>query len=365
VEFAYDPLARSDDGRPSDEQSLTALVHNETCMNEDLSRLRDPDSGEALEREGDELRTRSGKVYPIVRGIPRFVQSDDYAADFGKQWKLFPKTQLDSFSGIPITRERLERCFGGRLSAEVRNKRVLEAGSGAGRFTEVLLAEGAILDSFDISAAVEANADNNGASQFTLVQADIRHIPFAKQSYDVVMCLGVIQHTPDSEQAIAKLWEMVKPGGLLVIDHYAWNRWRLPPPMGDAGQFYRQVLLRMPAEKRWPAVRKIVDFWFPLYWRFRDNPVMRRVLPRLGGINFYYPDLPLKTREAHYEWSLLDTHDAMTDYYKRFRTVGSIRQTLEQLGAEQINAWAGGNGVEAFCRKPAAQSDIRSGRVAA
>jgi 2-polyprenyl-3-methyl-5-hydroxy-6-metoxy-1,4-benzoquinol methylase len=38
-----------------------------------------------------------------------------------------------------------------------------------------------------------------------------------------VVCLGVIQHTPDPEKTIKCLFEKVKPGGVLVIDHYIWR----------------------------------------------------------------------------------------------------------------------------------------------
>ncbi|KQS04351.1 hypothetical protein ASG11_08885 [Sphingomonas sp. Leaf357] len=320
-------------------------------MNDDLMRLCDPETGDALLEQDGKLVARSGGEYPIVDGIPRFVPSEFYAANFGKQWRMFPKTQLDSFTGIPISGDRLKRCLGGSFDL-VRGKSVLEAGSGAGRFTEVFLAEGAVLDSFDISSAVEANAKNNAANTFNLVQADIRSIPFKNEAYDLVVCLGVLQHTPDTEQSIASLWTKVKPGGTLVIDHYDWNRWRLPPPIGGAEIFHRPRILRMAAEKRWPAVKKSVDFWFPVYWRYRDNAIMRRVLSRIGGINFYYPDLPLGSREAHYQWSLLDTHDARTDFYHRYRTVGSIKSTLDSLGAVDIAVWKGGNGVEARCAKP-------------
>jgi SAM-dependent methyltransferase len=328
-------------------------------VNEDLSSLRDPGTGATLSRSGDRLTSADGASFPIVNHIPRFVSSEDYSADFGAQWKRFPRTQLDSHTGHPISRDRLARCFAGALP-EVEGRRVLEAGSGAGRFTEVLLDHGAVLDSFDMSSAVEANAVNNGGRRFTLVQADIRKIPFQRGSYDFVVCLGVLQHTPDTEESIARLWEMVRPGGRLVIDHYDWNRWRLPPPIGGISPLYRQLVLRLPRANRWAAVKRHVDFWFPFYWRHRGNRWAQRLLSRIAGLNFYYGGLPLETREQFYEWALLDTHDAMTDVYKRLRTLRSIRRTLERLGAAEILVTKGalgiqgGNGIEASCRKPRA-----------
>src|SRR4051812_24646692 len=234
-------------------------------VNEDLSSLCEPGTGRTLRRAGDSLTTASGVNYPIIKGIPRFVPIQNYASDFGRQWLMFPATQLDSCSGLAITEERLARCLRGELS-RLRGRRVLEAGSGAGRFTEVFLKYGAKVDTFDYSAAVEANALNNGAKSFTLVQADIRAMPFKPESYDYVVCLGVLQHTPHTEQSIACLWEMVSPGGRLVIDHYRWSFWhRLPPPLGDAEKLYRRIVLALPSRKRWPVVKKLVDFWFPLY----------------------------------------------------------------------------------------------------
>lgn len=320
-------------------------------MNEELSNLRDPLSQEALRRQGESLVNANGESFPIVASIPRFVGEENYAADFGAQWNRFPGTQLDSRSGLTLSEDRLARCFRGELP-QLKGRRVLEAGSGAGRFTEILLKHGANLDSFDFSNAVEANGANNGEHAFTLVQADIRAMPFAKAAYDYVVCLGVLQHTPDTEESIAKLWEMVAPGGRLIIDHYARNLWlRLPPPLGDAEKLYRRIILKLPREKRFGAVKSLVDFWFPIYWAMRDSPLARKLLNRVGGIHFYYPAIDLGSRERHYEWALLDTHDGMTDAFKRYRDIGSIQHTLEGLGAVDIHVWKGGNGVEAWCRK--------------
>ena len=322
-------------------------------MNNDLSVFRDPINGEPLKVTKDALVGSDGTYYPNVLGIPRFVASENYAAAFGAQWNMFPRTQLDSYSGVAVSESRLARCLCGELE-KVAGKRVLEAGSGAGRFTEVLLKYGAELHSFDYSNAVEANAANNGSKEhLTLAQGDIRSIPFARSSYDYVVCLGVIQHTPDPEHSIRCLWEMVKPGGKLVIDHYRWTLRRiLPPPISDCVGLYRWFILKLPQPSRFSVVKMITDFWFPFHWQFRDTLFVQRLLRRVSPVIFHFPGIRLKDRQAHYEWSLLDTHDATTDFYKHLRSPPEIERFLRTLGAQDINVRTGGNGVEAFCRKP-------------
>jgi SAM-dependent methyltransferase len=323
-------------------------------LNEDLTDLRHPYSKEPLKVTDSALLASNGDRFPIVSDIPRFVPADNYAADFGRQWNRFPATQLDSRTGIPLSEERLARCFRGELPM-VKGARVLEAGSGAGRFTEILLKYGAILDSFDFSNAVEANAANNGGKKFNLVQADIGAMPFAPESYDFVVCLGVLQHTPDTEQSLAALWTMVAPGGRLIIDHYRWNFWKLaPPPLGDAEKLYRRLISALPPSQRYRAVERLVNFWFPIYWAGRKSKLFRKVLNRIAGIHFYYGQIDLRTKARYYEWSLLDTHDGMTDRFKRFRTCEQIRRALKTLKPAELHVWKGGNGVEAWCRKAAA-----------
>lgn len=324
-------------------------------MNLANSSLVDPTDGSSLQfDEENQLRSRSGVAYPVIRGIPRFVSSENYAQAFGDQWNRFPRTQLDSHTGLALSEDRLARCMRGKLP-DVRGKRVLEAGSGAGRFTEVLLKHGALLDSFDYSNAVEANFANNGSNvNLTLAQADIRAIPYPKAAYDYVVCLGVLQHTPDPEESIRSLWSMVKPGGSLIIDHYRWKmRNFLPPPLGVAGIVYRRYFLGLPKERQYDAVKRVFDYWFPWVWRFRESKLMQFALSRLNPIVNYYPHFGLRDREMYYEWMLLDTHDAMTDVFKHRRTPARIAATLEALGGVRIAVSKGGNGVEAYAEKPA------------
>jgi len=330
-------------------------------MNRDLTCLIDPENGERLISDASSMNSECGHRYPIIRGIPRFVGAENYSEDFGAQWNLFPRTQLDSFTGLDNSETRLARCLRGNL-ASLKNQKVLEAGSGAGRFTEVLLEYGAVVHSFDYSNAVEANAKNNGHHErLVLVQADIRKMPFPKTDYDYVICLGVLQHTPNPEESIKRLWEMVRPGGILTLDHYLW-KWQhiLPPPIGGAEIIYRQLILRLPRNVRFKFVKALTDFWFPWHWRFKDSVFMRRLLRRVSPVHFYYPDFKLRDRQMYYEWALLDTHDGTTDFYKHYRTPSQIKKILEEIGASDIMVEIGGNGVEAFCKKRVPQNRCAS-----
>src|SRR5687768_15402364 len=76
-------------------------------------------------------------AYPVVNGVIRFVDREHYAGSFGLQWNAHRRTQLDSFTGLPLSRGRLFQVTGWR--AELSGQTILEAGSGAGRFTEVLV----------------------------------------------------------------------------------------------------------------------------------------------------------------------------------------------------------------------------------
>ena len=107
------------------------------------------------------------------------------------------------YTGTTISRDRARRCIGEKLWGELDKKQVLECGCGAGRFTETLLAKRAFVTSIDLSEAVDANQENFPQSQtHRIAQADILQLPFAPRQFDLVFCLGVIQHTPNPEKTI-------------------------------------------------------------------------------------------------------------------------------------------------------------------
>lgn len=307
-----------------------------------------PQSGKQLHQTEYFLLSDEGERVPIVARIPRFVSSENYAASFGLEWKEHPRTQLDSQTGTSITKRRLEHCLGIPLF-ELQGKTVLEAGCGAGRFTELMVQAGALVHAIDLSVAVEANKDNIGdPSNYTVAQASLLTPPFPREAFDLVLCLGVLQHLPSPEEGIRSLWTMVKPGGRLVIDHYTWSL----SLVTKLAPFYRAFLKRMPAAKAKKITDRLVNLFFPLHWSVRRAYFAQILLSRFSPCLVYFRAYPELSKDQHYELCRLDTFDHLTDFYKHLRTAGQIRRFLTSLQGHDIHVAYGGNGVEARCQKP-------------
>lgn len=306
-----------------------------------------PKTKAKLTKNGDFLVSNLNEKFPIVKEIPRFVPQENYASAFGFQWKNFAKTQLDSYNGTKISQERLERCLGFPIE-NLKGKNLLEVGSGAGRFTELFVKAGANVHSIDLSVAVEVNKENIGkAENYCIAQASVYELPFPKESFDYVICLGVIQHTPDTEKTIESLWEMVKPNGLMVIDHYMW-RWNY---YFNPATYWRLILKEMKPKTSKKIVDGLVKFFFPLHWAFRNCSICEWLLYRISPVMHFITDYPDIDKRTHFEWAKLDSYDSLTDYYKRLKTPEEIRNALTKIDGKNIWINIGGNGVEARCSK--------------
>jgi len=120
-------------------------------------------------------------------------------------------------NGTTISRDRFYRETGWSPS-ELFNKKVLECGSGAGRFTQVVLDAGAICFSFDYSNAVDVNLQNNSPNEnLILVQADIYDIPFRKKTFDYIVMIYVLEHIAEPKQFLRSMKKLLKPKGKMVI----------------------------------------------------------------------------------------------------------------------------------------------------
>lgn len=316
--------------------------------------------GECAEEAG--LECSKGHRYPVRLGIPRLLAAESsYADAFGEQWQRYPTTQLDSYTQTNISRDRLMRCLGDDLWRGLQGPdrlEILETGCGAGRFTEILLQlPGASVTSTDLSSAVEPNQINAPQSdRHRIIQCDINHLPFLAAQYDIVLCLGVIQHTKDPEKTIADLYDQVKPGGWLVIDHYTHS---LSNYTKVSARLLRPVLKRLSPSKGLVATKALTRLFFPLHRAVKNRKSLQMILSRVSPLLTYYHVFPELNDRLQYEWAELDTHDSLTDYYKHLRSPTAIHAAVDVLGAQNIWVAKGGNGVEARSQKatPPGQGD--------
>lgn len=322
---------------------------------EQFESFREPSTGlpltliDAVEQDGrvktGKLVNAGGEVIAKIEGFtPSFTPDDNYAANFGLQWGRHAKTQLDSHTGATLSRDRLHRTAGWSEPMDLRGKRILEAGSGAGRFTEVLADTGAAVYSFDYSQAVHANFDNNGRrDNVAIFRGDIYQIPFTPRSFDVVVCLGVLQHTPDVAKSFRELARMVKPGGLLVIDVYAGN-WR-------QCLHWKYVLRPITTRMNPQTLYRFCQWYAPKLapmarGLYRIAKPLRRLVPVMDQ-----SDRALCAQQR-LEWTILDTYDALAARYDQPQSARTIGQWFTQAGMIDVTV-TDGTVVTAHGRAPA------------
>jgi ubiquinone/menaquinone biosynthesis C-methylase UbiE len=93
---------------------------------------------------------------------------------------------------------------------------VLDIGCGTGHLAAELMQRGYAAWGVDFSdAMVEYARDNCNPDRFRV--GDIEQIPFPDNTFDAVMCLGVMEYLEKDEPALREMWRVLKPGGCAVI----------------------------------------------------------------------------------------------------------------------------------------------------
>lgn len=188
------------------------------------------------------LTCRSGHSYPILRGIPRFIDGIADAADlrkvyadsFGHQWTTYDWLRdCDADEFYTITDFTPETLHG---------KIVLDAGCGGGRIARFVAPECSEFFGFDYSIAVDKAKQLTDRPNAHFVQCDVNKHPFRPGLFDIVYSHGVLHHTPDTKRSFDNLPQLVKDGGIFYVavfrktfeplqwsDSFWRNRWNKLP----------------------------------------------------------------------------------------------------------------------------------------
>ncbi|MBF0518700.1 MAG: methyltransferase domain-containing protein [Nitrospirae bacterium] len=297
-------------------------------------------SGDRI-KAGYLLDAKSNEKVEISNFIPRFTKNQDYTETFGYQWNVFRKTQLDSSNLTDLSHKRF---YEGTkwIPDEMKGDKILEAGCGAGRFTEILLKTGAMVYSFDYSNAVDVCYENNLNDRLCAFQGDIFNIPFPNNYFDRVFCYGVLQHTPNPRAAFYSLVRALKPGGKVSVDCYLKDGQVQP---WKSKYIWRPITTKMDKKLLIKILRAYIPVWFPVDTVIKKIPFWGRfmgsVIPcwNYTGRVKEYSDL--------IEWAVMDTFDALAPKYdlpQRFEDVLEwFQNSPDKL--HSIDVFLGGNGI--------------------
>jgi ubiquinone/menaquinone biosynthesis C-methylase UbiE/uncharacterized protein YbaR (Trm112 family) len=264
----------------------------------------------------DTLTCGDGHSFPVVRGVPRFVASDGYAANFGFEWNLHNKTQLDTAASRESEEEFETKT--GFTPEELKGKLVLDVGCGMGRFSDVVSRWGATAVGIDLTSAVDAASGNlAGRENVHLAQADVFKMPFREKTFDFIFSLGVLHHTPDTRAAFNQLPRLLKPGGKMAVWVYStlMKDWCRPSDV------YRNVTTRLPKKVLYALCQVAV----PLY-HVNMAPGIGRVTRRI---------LPISTHPNR-QWRVLNTFDWYSPKYQWKHSDDEVRQWFERQGLVAI-----------------------------
>ena len=288
--------------------------------------------------------------FTIKNYIPRFVPSENYANSFGFQWNKHARVQIDKFCRQPISRDRFFRVT--EWPENLEGQKILEAGCGAGRFTQLALETGADVYSFDYSNAVEANIANNGLpANLHLFQADIYHIPLKRASFNKIFCFGVLQHCPNPKKAFLSLIPYLKPGGEVAIDIYDLTLRAFLNPK----YWLRPFTKRLPHEKLYKLVQKAVPKVFPIKMWITEKIPFGKYPAFFIPIAYHKGFLPYFDNfsyEQLLEFSILDTFDKYAPKYDKPQRLNTVKGRFVEAGLENIEVCYGPNGINGRGVKP-------------
>jgi arsenite methyltransferase len=167
------------------------------------------------------LKSEIKKTYASVSQEPE----KDFVFPTGRAWAedldypdelaRVPDRAVESFAGVanPFSL--------GRLAP---GERVLDLGSGAGTDSlvaaQMVGAEGHVTGidmTPEMLAKARAAATEMDAANVEFVEAEAERLPFADESFDVVISNGVIDLVPDKDAVFAELHRVLRPGGRLQI----------------------------------------------------------------------------------------------------------------------------------------------------
>ena len=157
----------------------------------------------------------------------------------------------------------------------VRHKTVLELATGTGLIAKHIVNAAALVEATDASAEMiaEAKRDNHSAKLHFSAQ-DMFHLPYANQSFDVVIVSNALHIVPQPEKALAEIRRVLKDDGVLIAPTFthAGNSFS-----GKVKAFFMK-LAGFPLHSKWTSAEYLC-FLRQNGWAVRKSAVLKASFP--------------------------------------------------------------------------------------
>jgi SAM-dependent methyltransferase len=234
-----------------------------------------------------------------------------YPRDFARQWVLWEEGRLGD-PALVYGREP-DSWFRELLShtslrpEDLASKRVLEVGFGHGRLLRHIQQWSPSAYGIDLAKPLRSAGLRPGSAVF----GNLLSMPFVPGQFDLVICRGVVHHTPDPEASFGFVAEQVADGGMLYL----------------AGCYE-------PGAHGMLGVRRVL----PWSWRYPE-PVLLGLTTACAGLRSALEGirrrkLDLRTLRRYHDRYKLDVFDVMAPRWSR------------RLGAETVAPWFLSRGFE-------------------
>jgi SAM-dependent methyltransferase len=132
--------------------------------------------------------------------------------------------------------------------------RVLDAGCGSGRTLQELTPYGEV-QGIELDPGAAELARSRGRGEVRIGR--LEELPWEADSFDLITCLDVIEHTPDDRVTLSELRRVCKPGGYLLVTVPAYQAlWSMHDVANHHYRRYSRSRLRAAADATgWRVVR--------------------------------------------------------------------------------------------------------------
>jgi 2-polyprenyl-3-methyl-5-hydroxy-6-metoxy-1,4-benzoquinol methylase len=198
-----------------------------------------------------------GMAFAAPDGVPALRLPGDARTETVRDF--YTETPFPNYppgASLSWLRSRADRSEFARLldAAIPPGARVVEVGCGTGQMSLYLARRGRQVVGADLTRAslllaAEAAA-RFGIDGVSFVETDLTRPALRRGAFDVVYCSGVLHHTPDPRAAFARVAELARPGGLIILGLY-------------------NAVARLPLRLRRVVARLTSERWIPF------DPVLR------------------------------------------------------------------------------------------